>query len=309
MSDQQKVALITGITGQDGFYLNRLLQAKGYIVHGTIRSTSKGIESELNGVIFHEIDWCDAGSILKLVTEVSPDEIYNLAAQSSVSVSFSQPEYTTNVNAMGTIRLLDAVRLAGLSARTRIFQASSSEMFGKVKQTPQTEETPFRPQSPYGVSKQSAFWHVVNYREGYGLFACNGILFNHESPRRADNYVTRKITQAVANISLGRQSSVALGNLSARRDWGHAADYVRAMHLMLQYHVPDDFVIATGDSRTIRQFAEAAFALVGIELAWRGCDLNEVGYDKNCAERVLVTVDPKYVKSCERCWHLPLVHH
>jgi GDPmannose 4,6-dehydratase len=302
-----KRALVTGITGQDGSYLAELLLQKGYEVHGIVRRSSSFNTSRLDSIyqdpheqnrrlILHYGDLNDASSLNRILRVVDPEEIYNLGAQSHVRVSFDTPEYTGEVTGLGCTRLLEAIR--ELKIRPRIYQASSSEMFGRVLETPQTEKTPFYPRSPYGVAKVYAFWITVNYREAYGLFAVNGILFNHESPRRGETFVSRKITRAVARIAAGTQDRLYLGNLEARRDWGYAKDYVDAMWRMLQHDVPNDYVIATGDTRTVREFCERAFAEVGIDLDWRGEGLEEKGVDRKNG-RVIVEIDPRYLRPTE----------
>src|SRR6185436_13158411 len=285
-----KVALVTGITGQDGAYLAELLLGKGYVVHGVKRRSSSFNTGRIDhlyedqhekGVKFflHYGDLTDATNLIRLLQEVQPDEIYNLAAQSHVQVSFETPEYTANADGIGTLRLLEAIRILGLGKRTRFYQASTSELYGLVQETPQRETTPFRPRSPYAAAKLYAYWITVNYREAYGFHASNGILFNHEGPRRGETFVTRKITRAVAAIAKGKQKHLYLGNLDARRDWGHAKDYARGMWLMLQQAEPDDFVLATGESRTVREFVERAFAHVDCSIGWRGQGVDEVGID------------------------------
>jgi len=304
-----KKALITGITGQDGAYLAELLLDQGYEVHGIKRRSSSFNTARIDhlyrdphekGVRFHLHygDLTDATNLIRIIQEVQPDEIYNLAAQSHVQVSFETPEYTANSDALGTLRLLEAIRILGLEERSRFYQASTSEMYGLVRETPQRETTPFYPRSPYGAAKVYAYWITVNYREAYNIFACNGILFNHESPLRGETFVTRKITRAVARIKLGLQEKLYLGNLDAKRDWGHAADYVRAMWLMLQQDKPDDFVIATGQTRTVREFVECAFAEIGVAIGWRGSGLDEVGFDQ-ADGRVRVLIDPRYFRPTE----------
>jgi GDPmannose 4,6-dehydratase len=303
-----KKALITGITGQDGSYLAELLLAKGYQVHGIKRRSSLLNTERVDRLyedphvpdrrfFLHYGDMTDANSLLRVVERVQPDEIYNLAAQSHVAVSFEQPEYTANADALGTLRLLDAVRVLGLENKTRFYQASSSELYGLVAETPQTERTPFHPRSPYGVAKLYAYWITVNYREAYGMYACNGILFNHESPVRGETFVTRKITRALARIKLGLQDCLYLGNLEARRDWGHARDYVEMQWLMLQQDEPEDFVIATGEQHSIRDFVEAAARELDFSLRWSGAGANERGYDGfgNC----IVRIDPHYLRPAE----------
>ncbi len=305
----KKRALITGITGQDGSYLAEFLLDKGYEVHGIIRRSSsfntKRIdhlykdphEKDVN-LFLHYGDMTDSTNIIRLLQEIQPDEIYNLAAQSHVKVSFETPEYTANADALGTLRLLEAIRLLGLEKKVRFYQASTSELFGKVVEIPQKETTPFYPRSPYAVAKLYAYWITVNYREAYNIFASNGILFNHESPRRGETFVTRKITRAVARISLGLQDKLYLGNLDAKRDWGYAPDYVRAMWMILQHDEPDDFVIATGECHSVREFVEAAFKYVGIDIEWHGKGVDEKGYQKG-TDRVLVEVDPMYFRPTE----------
>lgn len=302
-----KKALITGITGQDGSYLAELLTEKGYEVHGIVRQSSSFNSQRIdhlfkdrheNGIKLHLHygDMTDTSSLNRLVEKIAPEEIYNLAAQSHVAISFQQPEYTTDVNAMGTLRLLDAIK--DFRSDTRFYQASTSELYGLVQETPQTETTPFYPRSPYAVSKLHAFWFVKNYREAHNIFACNGILFNHESPRRGKKFVTRKITNAIALIKHGLQDTVYLGNMDAKRDWGYAKDYVRAMYLMLQQDKPDDYVVATNQTQTVRRFAEIAFSLAGFDLAWEGTGLDEKGIDKNTG-KVLVAIDPLYFRPSE----------
>jgi len=303
-----KVALITGITGQDGAYLAELLLGKGYVVHGIKRRTSlintqridhlyEDPHVENHRFILHYGDMTDSSSLVRVIQEVQPDEIYNLAAQSHVAVSFEEPEYTADSDALGALRMLEAIRILGLEKKTRFYQASTSELYGLVRETPQSETTPFYPRSPYGVAKLYAYWITVNYREAYGLFACNGILFNHESPVRGETFVTRKITRALARIKLGMQDCLYLGNLSARRDWGHAKDFVEAMWRMLQLAKPEDFVIATGVQHSVREFVEATAAELGMEITWRGKGENEKGYD--AAGRAIVAVDPRYYRPAE----------
>ena len=305
----KRVALITGITGQDGAYLARLLLAKGYVVHGVKRRSSsfntgriediyQDPHSEDPRLILHHGDLTDAANLIRIVQETQPDEIYNLAAQSHVAVSFETPDYTANVDALGTLRLLEAIRILKLEDRTRFYQASTSELYGSAREVPQRETTPFYPRSPYAAAKLYAYWIVVNYRETYGIHASNGILFNHESPLRGETFVTRKITRAAAAIRLGRQERLYLGNLDAQRDWGHAEEYVRGMWLMLQQDVPDDYVLATGETTAVRTFAEWAFAEAGMELEWRGEGVEEKGYDR-ASGRCLVEVDPRYFRPTE----------
>lgn len=304
----QKVALITGITGQDGAYLAEFLLSKGYVVHGIKRRTSlinthridhlyQDPHVDDRRLILHYGDMTDSSSLARILQISQPDEIYNLAAQSHVAVSFEEPEYTANSDALGTLRLLEAIRILGLQHKARFYQASTSEMYGKVLETPQTESTPFYPRSPYGVAKLYAYWIAVNYREAYGMFACNGILFNHESPTRGETFVTRKITQALARIALGSDETLFLGNLDARRDWGHARDYVEAQWMMLQHHQPEDFVIATGEQHSVRRFAEMAALELGIPIRWHGSGLDEVGIDPT--GRVVVRIDPRYFRPTE----------
>jgi GDPmannose 4,6-dehydratase len=297
-----KTALITGITGQDGSYLAEQLLEEGRRVHGIVRRASTSNTERIAHLLsagrieLHHGDLCDGGSLAQIIEKVRPDEIYNLAAQSHVGVSFDVPQDSANVNAAGALRLLEAMRRCAPAAR--FYQASSSELFGKAAQTPQRESTPFHPRSPYGVAKAYAYWISVNYREAYGLFACNGILFNHESPRRGVEFVSRKITRAVARIRAGLEPHVCLGNLEARRDWGFAGDYVRAMRLMLEQPAADDYVVATGRMHTVREFAEKAFACIGIKLAWRGKGADEQGIDP-ATGRVLVRVDPRFFRPAE----------
>lgn len=307
-----KKALITGVTGQDGSYLAEFLLNKGYEVHGIIRRSSsfntkriehlyidEYIEDMHNAKNFylHYGDITDSTNVIALIQKIQPDEIYNLAAQSHVKVSFDIPEYTANVDALGTLRILEAVHLLGLKD-TKIYQASTSELYGLVQEVPQSETTPFYPRSPYGVAKLYGFWITKNYREAYDIFACNGILFNHESPRRGETFVTRKITLAVARIKLGRQKKLYLGNLNAKRDWGHAKDYVECMWLILQNDVPDDFVIATGEMHTVREFCELAFKEAGINLHWEGEGVDEKGIDSETGD-ILIEVDPQYFRPTE----------
>jgi GDPmannose 4,6-dehydratase len=304
----RKVALITGVTGQDGACLAELLLAKGYTVHGLKRRSSSFNTGRIDHLyqdphdpdprfVLHFGDMTDASNLISIVQSVAPDEIYNLAAQSHVQVSFDTPEYTGNTDGLGALRLLEAVRLLGFS-RCRIFQAATSEMFGNAADSPQTELTPFRPRSPYGAAKLYAYWMVVNYREAWGLHASNGVMFNHESPVRGETFVTRKITRAVAAIHLGRQERLYLGNLDARRDWGHARDFVRAMWLIAQQAAPADYVLATGQTHSVRTFAEKAFARVGLTLAWRGQGADEEGVDV-ATGAVRVRVDPRYFRPAE----------
>lgn len=294
-----KKALITGITGQDGSYLAELLLEKGYEVHGIIRRSSVPTTGRIDGildkVILHEGDMTDSSSIMKIVLEVKPEEVYNLAAQSHVHVSFEAAEYTGDVDALGVLRILEAVHNAGLDKTCRIYQASTSELYGKVEECPQNEQTPFHPYSPYAVAKQYGFWMIRQYREAYGMFACNGILFNHESERRGETFVTRKITRAAGRIAVGLQDHLELGNLDSLRDWGYAKDYVECMWLILQQEEPDDYVIATGVQHTVREFTELAFQNDGIELEWKGSGTEEKGYDKKTG-KMLVCVNPKWYR-------------
>ena len=306
---ERKRALITGVTGQDGSYLAEFLLAKGYEVHGVKRRSSSFNTQRVDHIygdprdreqsfFLHFGDLTDSSSLVRLVGDIRPDEIYNLAAQSHVMVSFETPEYTANADALGTLRLLEAVRNAGLMRSTRFYQASTSELFGATATVPQSESTPFHPRSPYGVSKLFAYWSVVNYREAYGLFGSNGILFNHESPRRGETFVSRKITRAVAAIETGRQRLLHLGNLDAVRDWGHARDYVGGMWLLLQQAEPLDLVFATGMGHTVREFVACAFAVVGRRIEWRGSGVDEIGVDAGSGE-TLVTIDPSYFRPAE----------
>ena len=297
-----KVALITGITGQDGSYLAELLLEKGYEVHGIVRRASlintHRIDHIYDDIHLHYGDLTDATNIIGVIKKVEPDEIYNLGAQSHVKVSFETPEYTGNVDGLGTLRILEAVRLLGMEDKVRIYQASTSELYGLVQEVPQRETTPFYPRSPYGVAKLYGYWIVKNYRESYGLHASSGILFNHESPRRGETFVTRKITRGLSRISTGEQNVLSLGNLDARRDWGHAKDFVEAMWLMLQQDQPDDYVIATGIQYSVRDFVDAAAPYFGMKIEWMGEGLNEVGYDWN-TKRPVIKVDPKYFRPAE----------
>ncbi|MEQ8625174.1 MAG: GDP-mannose 4,6-dehydratase [Vicingaceae bacterium] len=304
-----KVALVTGVTGQDGAYLSELLLEKGYEVHGVKRRSSlfntaridhlyqdphdKGVKFKL-----HYGDLTDSSNLTRIIQEVQPDEIYNLAAQSHVKVSFETPEYTANSDAVGTLRILEAIRILGLEKKTKFYQASTSELYGKVQEVPQTETTPFYPRSPYGVAKLYGFWIVKNYREAYGMYACNGILFNHESPLRGETFVTRKITRAAARISLDMQDCIYLGNLDAKRDWGHAKDYVEGMWRMLQQDIADDYVLATGETIEVRTFVTKAFQELNIEMEWKGKGVNEIGINK-ANGKTIVKVDPKYFRPTE----------
>ena len=303
-----KVALITGVTGQDGAYLAELLLKKGYIVHGIKRRSSLFNTDRIDHLyqdphvsdrnfILHYGDLTDSLSLLRIVQQVQPDEIYNLGAQSHVAVSFEEPEYTANSDALGALRLLEAIRIAGLERKTRFYQASTSELYGLVQEIPQKETTPFYPRSPYAVAKLYAYWITINYREAYGIYACNGILFNHESPVRGETFVTRKITRALARIRLGLQDCLYLGNLNSRRDWGHARDYVEMQWLMLQQPRPDDFVIATGVQKSVRDFVEYAARELGIRITWRGEGVNEKGYTDEGKQ--IVAVDPRYFRPAE----------
>ena len=303
-----KKALITGITGQDGAYLAEFLLEKGYEVHGIKRRTSLLNTARIDHLyqdphekdlrfFLHHGDMTDSSSLIRIVQQVQPDEIYNLAAQSHVAVSFEEPEYTADSDAIGTLRLLEAIRILGLEKKTRFYQASTSELYGKVQEIPQSETTPFYPRSPYGVAKLYAYWITANYRESYGMYACNGILFNHESPIRGETFVTRKITRALAHIKLGMQNCLYLGNMNAKRDWGHAKDYVRMQWMMLQQEEPEDFVIATGVQYSVRDFVTMAAKEVGIEITWQGEGVNEIGFDQK--ERAIVRVDPRYFRPAE----------
>ena len=308
-----KVALITGITGQDGSFLAEFLLQKGYEVHGILRRSSSFNTGRIEHLYFdewvrdmkqqrtfnlHYGDLTDSSSLIRIIQEVQPDEIYNLAAQSHVKVSFDVPEYTADADAIGTLRMLEAVRILHLEKKTKIYQASTSELFGLVQEVPQKETTPFYPRSPYGVAKQYGFWITKNYRESYGMFAVNGILFNHESERRGETFVTRKISLAVARIKQGVQDKLYMGNLDARRDWGYAKDYVQCMWMILQHETPEDFVIATGEMHTVREFCTLAFAEVGIKIRWEGTGVEEKGIDEETG-RILVEVDPKYFRPAE----------
>ena len=297
-----KVALISGINGQDGSYLAELLLEKGYEVHGIVRRASQintqRIDHIYDQIKLHYGDLTDSTNLVRIIQQVQPDEIYNLGAQSHVKVSFEIPEYTGQVDALGTLRILEAVRLLGMEKKTRIYQASTSEMFGKVQEIPQKETTPFYPRSPYGVAKLYGYWIVKNYRESYGLHASSGILFNHESPRRGETFVTRKITRGLSRISVGEQDVLYLGNLNAKRDWGHAKDFVEAMWLMLQQDEADDYVIATGKQYSVREFVEEAAPYFGMKIEWMGEGLDEVGYDWN-TKKAVIKVNPKYFRPAE----------
>jgi len=308
-SEGRKVALVSGITGQDGAYLADLLLQKGYIVHGIKRRSSSFNTSRIEHIyqdphtqdrrfVLHYGDMTDSTNLIRIVQESQPDEIYNLAAQSHVMVSFETPEYTANADALGTLRFLEAIRILGMEKKTRFYQASTSELYGLVQEVPQSEKTPFYPRSPYAAAKLYAYWITVNYREAYGMHASNGILFNHESPLRGETFVTRKITRAAAAIRLGKQERLYLGNLDARRDWGHAREYVRGMWLMMQQDEPDDYVLATGETTEVRTFVEWAFEDAGLPLEWRGSGVDEKGYDKRSG-RCLVEVDPRYFRPTE----------
>jgi GDPmannose 4,6-dehydratase len=318
MTLPKKTAFITGITGQDGAYLSEFLLEKGYIVHGLKRRTSmfntdridhlyQDPHIEHRNFVLHYGDMTDSTNLTRLIQQIQPDEIYNLAAMSHVAVSFETPEYTGNADGLGTLRLLDAIRLLGLEKKTRIYQASTSELYGKVQEVPQSETTPFYPRSPYAVAKMYAFWITVNYREAYGMYACNGILFNHESPIRGETFVTRKITRAASRIALGLQEKLYLGNLDAQRDWGHAKDYVRMMWMILQAEEPEDWVIATGKTTPVRDFVRMSFAEVGIELEFRGNGAEEKGYIASCSNpdyqlpigKEVLAVDPHYFRPTE----------
>ena len=305
----EKVAFITGITGQDGAYLAELLLKKGYIVHGLKRRSSSFNTGRIDHLyqdphvnkrnfILHHGDLTDSTNLIRIIQEVQPDEIYNLAAQSHVHVSFETPEYTANADALGTLRILEAIRILGIVEKTKFYQASTSELYGIAQEIPQNENTPFYPRSPYAVAKLYGYWITINYREAYNMYACNGILFNHESPVRGETFVTRKITRAAVRISIGTQEQVYLGNLDAKRDWGHAGDFVDGMWRMLQQEKPEDFVLATGVTTTIREFAERAFAEVGITLGWSGRGVDEVGRDTKTGNTV-VSVDPTYFRPTE----------
>ncbi len=309
MPDTRKVALITGVTGQDGAYLAELLLAKGYVVHGIKRRSSSFNTARVDHLyadphesdvrfFMHYGDMTDATNLIRIVQETRPTEIYNLAAQSHVQVSFETPEYTANSDGIGTLRLLEALRILGMEKTARFYQASTSELYGLVQERPQRETTPFRPRSPYAAAKLYAYWITVNYREAYGMYACNGILFNHEGPTRGETFVTRKITRAVAAIHLGYQKKLYLGNLDASRDWGHARDYVEGMWRILQHRVADDFVLATGETHTVREFVARAFAETGREIAWRGAGIDEKGIDARTGE-TLVEIDPRYFRPTE----------
>jgi GDPmannose 4,6-dehydratase len=316
----KRKALITGITGQDGAYLAEFLLRKNYEVHGVKRRSSlfntsridhlyQGPHEKERNFILHHGDLTDSSSLIHVIEKVQPEEIYNLAAQSHVAVSFEEPEYTANSDALGTLRILEAIRILGLTPKTRFYQASTSELYGLVQETPQTETTPFYPRSPYAAAKLYSYWITINYREAYGMFACNGILFNHESPKRGETFVTRKITRALARISLGLQDCLYLGNLDAKRDWGHARDYVEMQWLMLQQEKPDDFVIATGVQHSVRDFVDAAAAELGVVLSWQGKGIDQIGVVSSCPQDgkgsqikegdIVVRVDPRYFRPTE----------
>ena len=304
-----KTAFITGVTGQDGAYLAEFLLEKGYHVHGLKRRASSFNTDRIDHLYqdpheknvkftLHYGDLTDSTNLIRIIQDIQPDEIYNLAAQSHVAVSFETPEYTANSDALGTLRILEAIRILGLEKKTKFYQASTSELFGKVQEVPQTEKTPFYPRSPYAVAKLYSYWIAVNYREAYGMYTCNGILFNHESPVRGETFVTRKITRALSRIKLGLQDTVFLGNMSAKRDWGHAKDYVKMQWLMLQQEKPEDFVIATGVQHSVREFVEIAAAELGMQIEWQGEGLDEVGVDVNSGNTI-VRVDPRYFRPTE----------
>ena len=301
---RRKKALITGVTGQDGAYLSELLLSKGYEVHGIKRRSSSFNTGRIDKFYdnknfrLHYGDVTDAANILSLIASIRPDEIYHLAAQSHVRVSFDMPQYTAEVDALGVLAILEGIRSAGLEKTTKFYQASTSELFGLVQETPQSETTPFYPRSPYGVAKLYGFWIVKNYREAYGMFTCNGILFNHESPIRGETFVTQKVARAVARIAAGKQKEVSLGNIDAKRDWGHARDYVKAMWLMLQQNTPDDYVVATGETHSVREFVVEAFEEVGIKIAWQGVGVDEVGIN-SATGSVVVRIDPVYFRPTE----------
>ena len=304
-----KKALITGITGQDGAYLAEFLLEKGYEVHGIKRRSSsfntgridhlyKDLHEKEVRLILHHGDLTDSSNLIRIIKQSQPDEIYNLAAQSHVAVSFEEPEYTANSDALGSLRILEAIRILGLENKTRFYQASTSELFGKACEVPQTESTPFYPRSPYAVAKLYAYWITINYREAYGIYACNGILFNHESPIRGETFVTRKITRALARIKLGLQDCIYLGNIDTKRDWGHARDYVEMQWLMLQQDSPEDFTISTGEQHTVREFLEIAAKEIGIDIEWSGTDINEIGRDK-VSGNIIVRIDKRYFRPTE----------
>ena len=305
----KKKAFITGVTGQDGSYLAEFLLDKGYEVHGMVRRSSleqklridhlyKGVDSHELEFHVHYGDMTDSSNIMRLLQQIQPDEVYNLAAQSHVRISFDIPEYTANADAVGSLRILEAIRILGLENKTKYYQASTSELYGKVQEIPQKETTPFYPRSPYGVAKIYSYWLTINYREAYNIFACNGILFNHESPRRGNSFVTKKIAESVAKIKADKLKKISLGNLDAKRDWGYAKDYVEAMWLMLQQETAEEFVISTGETHTVREFVEKAFKYIDIDIAWKGSGVEEFGYDSK-TEKILVTIDPYYFRPTE----------
>jgi GDPmannose 4,6-dehydratase len=305
----KKKAFITGVTGQDGSYLAEFLLEKGYEVHGMVRRSSleqklridhlyKGVDSHDFDFHVHYGDMTDSSNIMRLLQQIQPDEVYNLAAQSHVRISFDIPEYTANADAVGSLRILEAIRILGLENKTKYYQASTSELYGKVQEIPQKETTPFYPRSPYGVAKMYSYWLTINYREAYNIYACNGILFNHESPRRGNSFVTKKIAESVAKIKQGKLKKIRLGNLDAKRDWGYAKDYVEAMWLMLQQETAEEFVIATGETHTVREFVEKAFKHIDIDIVWKGTGVDEVGHDSK-TNQVLVTIDPYYFRPTE----------
>ena len=305
----KKKAFITGVTGQDGSYLAEFLLDKGYEVHGMVRRSSleqklridhlyKGVDSHELDFHVHYGDMTDSSNIMRLLQQIQPDEVYNLAAQSHVRISFDIPEYTANADAVGSLRILEAIRILGLENKTKYYQASTSELYGKVQEIPQKETTPFYPRSPYGVAKIYSYWLTINYREAYNIFACNGILFNHESPRRGNSFVTKKIAESVAKIKADKLKKISLGNLDAKRDWGYAKDYVEAMWLMLQQETAEEFVISTGETHTVREFVEKAFKYIDIDIAWKGSGVEEFGYDSK-TEKILVTIDPYYFRPTE----------
>ena len=300
----KKIAFITGVTGQDGSYLAEFLLSKNYEVHGMVRRSSLEQKLRIDKLFInknfhvHYGDMTDTGNVNALVLKIQPDEIYNLAAQSHVKISFEIPEYTANCDALGTLRLLEAIRINGLTKKTKFYQASTSELYGKVQEVPQNEDTPFYPRSPYACAKLYSYSLVVNYREAYGIYACNGILFNHESPRRGDSFVTKKITKSVAEIKLGITNSLSLGNINSYRDWGYAKEYVEGMWLMLQKDIPEDFVLATGKKHSVKEFIEMAFSYVNIEIKWKGSGLKEVGFDPSSG-KILVKIDPYYFRPTE----------
>jgi GDPmannose 4,6-dehydratase len=311
-TSEKKVALVTGITGQDGSYLTELLLEKGYTVHGIIRRASTFNTGRIDHIykdrhetgvklFLHYGDLCDATNLITIISNVRPTEIYNLGAMSHVKVSFDMPEYTADCDGVGVLRMLDAIRACGMEKEVKFYQASTSELYGKVREVPQSETTPFYPRSPYAVAKQYAFWILVNYREAYGMHLTNGILFNHESPRRGSTFVTRKVTTAVARISLGLEKTLYLGNIDAKRDWGHARDYVEGMWRMLQTDTPDDYVLATGETHTVREFVEKSFKCVGTSIIWKGekGTVDEIGVDADDESRVLVKIDPRYFRPTE----------